>query len=543
MSRNLRKTGLSYLCIGYLISVLFSAVSNLVKQVSGLGRIEDAVFADWLRYLEGTVLNELAFFAGFAIPGICMIVYTLPLLRGKTGSIAERRIINIPSVSALLVLLGWVFNFCLQYGVALYAQLVEGQNFTAILIIFPLATVITAIPSITLTYLALEIFNRVAVLPRMFPDGNIFTVKGTEKPSLRFLFLMVFLAVCIYPIFEMTYYFIGKDFYTTNTISLSILIHPLLPITLSMAIMAILLRLIRKPLKLLSAAVGRVEQGDYTQGVQYVSNDEMGFLANGFNKMTASLAEKEFLRDTFGKVVDPKVRDYLTKGSVPLRGESREVTVLFCDIRSFTAMSEKLTAEEVVQFLNGYFSALGVCIARNNGVINKYIGDAIMAIFGAPVPSEKHAEDAFAAAVEMRAALAELNRQYAAEGKPPVRFGIGIHTGSVFAGTIGSRERMEYTIIGDTVNTASRIESLCKDYGTDILVSESTVSQLTSGGADSGGQSPAAGGPTSGSMPSMAGGLTSSGLISGGPRLSFVDDAHIRGKEQPIKVYKVGEGE
>ena len=186
MSRSLRKTGLSYLFIGYLISVLFSAVSNLVKQVSGMGRIEDAVFADWLRYLEGTCLNELAFFAGFAIPGICMIAYTLPLLLGKPGGVAERRIINIPSAAALLVLLGWVFNFCLQYGVALYAQLAERQNFTAILIIFPLATVITAIPSITLTYLALEIFNRVAVLPRMFPDGNIFSVKGTEKPSLRF---------------------------------------------------------------------------------------------------------------------------------------------------------------------------------------------------------------------------------------------------------------------------------------------------------------------------------------------------------------------
>ena len=520
---SIRKTGFFYLCIGYVISLLFSEVSGFLYAVSGLEGIENEVFADWIAYSKGFRLDSVAQLGGFAIPGACMLVYAFPLFRGKRTELTDRRILNMPIAASVLVFAGWLFNFVIRFSLALTAQLSGERSFLSVLLLFPLSTVITALPPITLTYLALEIFNRVAVLPRLFPDGSIFSVKGAVKPSLTLLFVMVFCAVCLYPVFEMTSYLILRDYCLTQVVSFRPLLHCLLPVLLAVIIMAILLRLIRKPLKLLSAAVGRVEQGDYTQGVQYVSNDESGILADGFNKMTASLAEKEFLRDTFGKVVDPRVRDYLTKGAVSLRGESREVTVLFCDIRSFTAMSEKLTAEEVVQFLNGYFSALGACISRNNGIINKYIGDAIMAMFGAPVPSEQHAEDAFNAAVEMRSALADLNRQYAAQGKPPVRFGIGIHTGSVFAGTIGSRERMEYTIIGDTVNTASRIESLCKDYGTDILVSESTVSRL---------RLEADGKPDSAADEKLHPETDA--------RLSFVDDAHIRGKEQPIKVYAVG---
>nr|MCR4579725.1 adenylate/guanylate cyclase domain-containing protein [Treponema sp.] len=202
-------------------------------------------------------------------------------------------------------------------------------------------------------------------------------------------------------------------------------------------------------------------------------------LADSFNDMADSLAEKEFMRDTFGKVVDPEVRDYLMKGGNfslnRLGGETREVSVLFCDIRSFTAMSEKMSAEEVVSLLNKYFTALGKCISANHGIINKYIGDAIMAIFGAPLESKNSALDAYHAALDMRKALVQVNQELAKEGKAELRFGIGIHTGPVFAGTIGAENRMEYTVIGDTVNTASRLESLCKTYKVDLLISEAAA--------------------------------------------------------------------
>lgn len=224
--------------------------------------------------------------------------------------------------------------------------------------------------------------------------------------------------------------------------------------------------------------------------------------------MADSLAEKEFMRDTFGKIVDPEVRDYLMKENFlqggALGGETRKVSVLFCDIRSFTAMSEKMEAAEVVSLLNRYFTALGKCIAAHHGIINKYIGDAIMAIFGAPVQSENSARDAFEAALDMRKALTELNKAFEAEGLPVLRFGIGIHTGPVFAGTIGAENRMEYTVIGDTVNTASRLESLCKTYETDLLVSGASAEEIAA---------------------------------AGNVQLDFVADAQIRGKEEPMKIF------
>ena len=213
------------------------------------------------------------------------------------------------------------------------------------------------------------------------------------------------------------------------------------------------------------------------------------------------------INDAFGKVVDPEVRDYILKGHVTLGGETRNVTVMFCDIRSFTAMSENMPPEKVVSMLNFYFTALSRCISKHNGIINKYIGDAIMAIFGAPIPSENNAIEAYEAAQDMRQALKTINKRLTEKGYPEIRFGIGIHTGPVLAGNIGATKRMEYTVIGDTVNTASRVESLCKEYKTDLLITESTAQRL--------GQY----------------------LTTKGQPLTLVDQAKIRGKEERVKLY------
>jgi adenylate cyclase len=145
-------------------------------------------------------------------------------------------------------------------------------------------------------------------------------------------------------------------------------------------------RLILNPLKSLTEASKRIQQGDYKSRVGIVTSDELGDLADSFNDMADSLAEKEFMRDTFGKIVDPEVRDYLMKekgnvGFAGLGGETREVTVLFCDIRSFTAMSEKMEASEVVSLLNKYFTALGQYITSHHGIINKYISCDIAGLF------------------------------------------------------------------------------------------------------------------------------------------------------------------
>jgi adenylate cyclase len=166
--------------------------------------------------------------------------------------------------------------------------------------------------------------------------------------------------------------------------------------------------------------------------------------------------------------------NHLLEGKVSLGGQSLPVTVLFSDIRGFTSISEQMDPQRVVALLNEYFTEMVDIVMNEGGVVDKYIGDAIMAIFGAPVPKPDDAVNAVRAAVKMRRALADLNERLVARGQPALRTGIGIHTGEVVAGNIGSERRMEYTVIGDAVNLASRLESSTKELGTDVLISEDT---------------------------------------------------------------------
>ncbi|MDR2211594.1 MAG: adenylate/guanylate cyclase domain-containing protein, partial [Spirochaetaceae bacterium] len=169
------------------------------------------------------------------------------------------------------------------------------------------------------------------------------------------------------------------------------------------------------------------------------------------------------------------------KGELALGGETKRVTVFFSDIRSFTAISEKLTPAEVVEFLNDYMTRMVDCVDKTGGVVDKFIGDAVMAVWGAPVSTGSPARDAFncvKAGLMMRSALLHFNRGRGGDKQPRIRIGCGINTGDVVAGQIGSSRRMEYTVIGDAVNLASRTEALNKPLGTDILITENTYALI-----------------------------------------------------------------
>lgn len=184
------------------------------------------------------------------------------------------------------------------------------------------------------------------------------------------------------------------------------------------------------------------------------------------------------INEVFGKNVSPQIRDYLLGGNVELGGTVHDITVMFCDIRDFTTISENMPSQKIVKMLNYYFTAMERCISAHNGVINKYMGDAIMALFGVPMPLKSHQHDAFAAALDMREMLKKLNKKFVLNGYPELHFGIGLHSGPVLAGNIGAENRMEYTVIGDTVNTASRMEGLCRSYNTDLLLSDDTAAAI-----------------------------------------------------------------
>jgi adenylate cyclase len=194
-------------------------------------------------------------------------------------------------------------------------------------------------------------------------------------------------------------------------------------------------------------------------------------------EMSQGLAERERLKDTFGKFINKEIAEQAMKGELKLGGESKQVSVFFSDIRNFTAISERMPAQDVVGFLNSYLMLMVNCVTKTGGVVDKFIGDAIMAIWGAPVSSGNPARDALScvrSSLMMRVALQEYNKTRGSGNRPHLTIGCGINTGDVVAGQIGSKERMEYTVIGDTVNLASRTEALNKALGTDILITENT---------------------------------------------------------------------
>ncbi|MBL8034291.1 MAG: adenylate/guanylate cyclase domain-containing protein [Leptospiraceae bacterium] len=231
---------------------------------------------------------------------------------------------------------------------------------------------------------------------------------------------------------------------------------------------------ISEPIRELKFAADKIKGGDYNTRLTPRTGDEVGALTQSFNDMAVGLEEREKLKGALGKFVNPEIAEKAMKGEIKLGGERKTATIFFSDIRSFTAISEKLEPEEVVEFLNEYMTIMVRIIGEHQGIVDKFIGDAIMAVWGVPESKGNDALNAVNATIKMRAALLEFNKGRGSAKKPLIKIGCGLNTGPVLAGQIGSDDRLDYTVIGDAVNLASRVESLNKPFGTDILISQDT---------------------------------------------------------------------
>ncbi len=230
-----------------------------------------------------------------------------------------------------------------------------------------------------------------------------------------------------------------------------------------------------RPLTELKRVLDAIAKGDLKVRANVASQDEFGQVAQSVNAMADGLAERDRVKSAFARYVSQQVMDsVLTSDSGGLlRGDRRRITVLFSDIRGFSKISEHLAPERVVQLLNEYFELMVEVVFRNQGTLDKFMGDGLMAIFGAPENDPYQEEHALKSALEMQQELAKLQVRWEAEGIH-IRIGVGIHSGPAIVGTIGSSRRMEYTAIGDTVNVASRLQTATKELGADILISEHT---------------------------------------------------------------------
>jgi adenylate cyclase len=226
------------------------------------------------------------------------------------------------------------------------------------------------------------------------------------------------------------------------------------------------------PLEKLVDMTTEVAKGNFSVQANIKSRDEVGQLGAAFDHMIVGLQERDKVKNMFAKFHGSSVTEDLMKGDLALGGSKKTVVVFFSDIRDFTKFSEGHTPEEVVDMLNEYFQIMVGIINKNGGIVDKFIGDAIMAVWGAPSGTPEDPQKAVRACVDMRSALEKLNESRGERGKIPIKIGMGLHFGEAISGTIGSDERMEYTVIGDTVNQAARIEASTKAFGTDLLISD-----------------------------------------------------------------------
>lgn len=396
---------------------------------------------------------------------------------------ARERVINLPFQAALMNLIAWILP-----AVAFpMAQVMRGKLPAFSVGLYILYNLTNALMITLLAFALLQQACRKTAIPVMFPHGHIRDQTGTVKLSIRTRMMLLYGAICLVPMFQIALVVnAGSSHALTHAEPLVVLAN-LGTFSLILCIFtaaygwwlaSLSAQNLSEPVEEMMQVAERVREGDYQGRVQVVSNDEIGYLGDRVNEMSRGLRERESIRAMFNLITSPEIGDQILAGRVSTDGELREVTLLFSDLRGFTSMAERLPPKRVVESVNDYFGAMSEAIVENGGIILQYVGDEIEAVFGAPVADPDHADKAVAAALAMRKRLKELNREQVSLGRETFRHGIGIHTGEALAGIVGSKYKISYALVGDTVNLASRIGDLTKEMDADILMSGATYRSL-----------------------------------------------------------------
>jgi adenylate cyclase len=257
-----------------------------------------------------------------------------------------------------------------------------------------------------------------------------------------------------------------------SDLGLDVVVAVLVAFTISLELTVLVTRSVLQPVDRLLDATKAVGEGNLDARVPITSGDELGQLASSFNEMMEGLSEREALREAFGAYVDPEVAERVLEEGELIEGQDREVTVMILDVWNFTELSHRSSARETVAFLNELFGMAVPCVMEHGGHANKFLGDGLLAVFGAPDRLDDHADRAVAAARDVATRLAEHFGQ--------VRFGIGVNSGPVVVGSVGGGGRLDFTVIGDPVNVAARVEHLTRETGDVVLVTEATRCLLSS---------------------------------------------------------------
>ncbi len=387
----------------------------------------------------------------------------------------QRAVLNYPLYAATITALMWLING------SVYAFINLSWRF------FIGIVGVGGVISTLLSYFTIELLWR-PVLPYFFPKGNLSAVRAFRL-SVFWRLLIAFLLIGVLPplllvnlSWQRAESLLHASNPTTILSNLRLLQNFILAFSLvaSISLAFLITRGITKPLHQLQDAMDEVKNNRFETQVSVVTNDELGYLGERFNQMTAGLRQREMLRKILNIYVSPEVAKEALKSGTDLGGELVESSILFSDIRGFTGIAETMSPSELVILLNRYMSLMVDVIVSNGGMVNKFGGDSLLALFGTPLnPQEAHAKQAVLSAQAMFDALDRFNGEQHAQAMPDLKIGIGIATGTVVAGNIGGHTRIEYTVIGDTVNLADRLEEKTKEIEENLLISEETYRQAS----------------------------------------------------------------
>ncbi|MCW2966688.1 MAG: adenylate/guanylate cyclase with integral rane sensor [Solirubrobacteraceae bacterium] len=427
-------------------------------------RMPNGEFLRILAVSEALVLVDNAFSLRATF---CLIQPADPWLRGRrtpeTAVAAWRALAGLPLDFLKALRFAWIVVSILPISIYIYFEL--GRPGITTLAILLAGTAIVLMYGVFLRFFMTELILHpvVAEIADDLPDG---AELGKRTVPLKWRLLAALPAINI--ITGVTVAGLsGGSHQSLENLGINVLIAIAVAFTISFELSVLLSRTILQPLGHLRRGTERVAAGDLSVRVPMTGTDEAGRLAGSFNQMMSGLQERQALQDAFGAFVDPHVVDRVLAEGTFLQGEEVEVTVMFLDIRSFTAFAERSSAREVVARLNDFYDLIVPVLRRHGGHANKFIGDGLLGVFGAPDRLEDHADQAVAAALEIAPLV---RRRYGEE----LRIGIGINSGPVVAGTVGGGGHVEFTVIGDPVNTAARVEEVTRQTGDDILITEAT---------------------------------------------------------------------
>lgn len=382
---------------------------------------------------------------------------------------AQRYVVNLPWWFLTVAAVGWLT--CIPVFPAALKAIPEELNPNVIPHLIT-SFIIASLIAVPQSFFAVELASQKALFPVFFRRDNPALVPGGYPLNLKARGLMLWLSAVVSPVVSLVLLLISPDAaHTSPWFGISSGIVNILFGFISFWMFG---RQVEVPARQLRKAAMRVADGDLNIRVNIKRADDFGPLIERFNLMVEGLREREHLQETFGRHVGREAAEQILKQDQDLVGSEQEITVMFVDVRNFTEHSSRHSPEEVVAVLNIFFREAVDKVEAHGGMVNKFLGDGFMALFGIGATGHNHCQQAVDAGLAMLCCLEETAQELESAGWPGLKIGIGINTGPAIVGSIGSPKRQEYTAIGDTVNVASRVESLTKVLACHLLVTEST---------------------------------------------------------------------